>query len=294
MTNGDKVDPSLVDTHELQRQGVEKMENQEDETQVILVQNLRQSSDSLKTEVQVKDLNRKDPSTDSGSADTSITLREPSQNLSLELRNVVCEEAVEQPNHMDPEGGSDSQQITFEAEVHHDGNEVVSDSPVPPMISAEPDSNEYTQPLADTSGESSQLLVTCYIRPNSYGNGLENCNTPAPTVMSNCNGVEESSTLPLQNTDNSQAFLVVSNPNYSFHPENLRQYDNRANTLEYRQFAADVVGGGISNVLEPNNDRYIQVGNGEAARQVTVSNEQLTHDPDVLRQISTDSEESRG
>ena len=298
VTNVDEVDPSLVDNLESQRQ---KKESQEDEPQVI--QNLRQSSDSLKTEVQVKDLNSKDPSTDSGSADTSITLREPSQNLSLELRNVVCEEAVEQPNYTDPEGGSDSQQITIEAEVHHDGNEVVSDSPVPPMISAEPDSNEYTQPLADTCGESSQLLVTydTCIRPDSHGNGPENRNIPTPTVMSNCNGGEESSTLPwpLQNTDNSPACLVVSNPNYSsrFHPENLqegyRQYDDRANTTEYRQLVAHVVGGGMSNGVEPSNGRCM-VGNGEAARQVTVDNEQLTHDPDVLRQISTDSEESRG
>ena len=273
MTNGEKVDPSLVDNLESQRQ---KKESQEDESQVI--QNLRQSSDSLKTEVQVKDLNSKDPGTDSESADTSITLREPSQNL--------------QPNHMDPEGGNDSQQITIEAEVHHDGNEEVSHSPVPPMISAEP---EYTQPLADTSGESSQLLVTyTCIRPDSHGNML------TPTVMSNCNDVGESSMLPLQNTDNSPSCLVVSNPNYSsrFHPENLQegyhQYDNRTNTTEYRQLVSHVIGRGMSNDVEPNNDRCIQVGSGEAARQVTVDNEQLTHDPDVLRQISTDSEESRG
>ena len=274
MTNGDKVDPSLADN---QRQGVEKKENQEE---VILLQNLRQSSDSLKTEVQVKDLNSKDPGTDSGSADTSVTLREPSQNL--------------QPNHMDPEGENDSQQITFEAEVHHDGNEEASDSPVPPMISA---SNECTQPLADTCGESSQLLVTyTCIRPDLHGNGPENYNVPTPTVMSNYNGVDESTTQPLQNTDNTQAFLVVGNSNYlSFHPENLRegcrQYDNVMNTVQRQRLAADVVGGSLSNDLEPNNDR---VGNDETARQVTVGNEQLTHDPDVLRQISTDSEESRG
>ena len=282
MTNGENVDPPLMDNHESRRQ---EIESREDETQVILLQNLRQSSDSLKTEVQVRDLNREDPNTDSGSADTSATLRDSSQNLSL--MNIVCE--------ADPEGGSDSQQITFDAEIHHDGSVEISDSPAPPMISAEPDSNEYIQPLADTCGESSQLLVT-YVRPDSHGNGLENCNMPAPTVMSNCNDVDESSTLPMQNTDNSQAYLVVSDPNYSsFHPENLRdgylQYGNRMNTIEYRQLAAHVVGGGISNDLEPNNDRCM-VNNGEAVRQVTVDNERLARDPNVhvLRQISTDSE----
>jgi hypothetical protein len=315
VTNEEKVDPS---NHEPQRQGVQKKEGQEDETQVILLENLlRQSSDSLKTEVQARDLNREDPGTDSGSADTSTTLRDPSQNLSLVLRNVVCEESGAQPNCTDPEGGSDSsQQITFEAEVHQDGSEEVSESPEPPVVnpfntpsspmhSAEPDSEvngmhviHYTRPLADTNGESSQLLVTC-MQPDSSRNDLENRNLSAPTVMSDCNGVDESSTLPLQNTDNSQAYLVVSDVNYPrVHPGNLRercrQYDDTTNTIQYRQRVAHVVGGDLpSEPQEPNNDRYV-VDNPDIVTQMSADNEHLTGDADVLRQMSTDSEESRG
>jgi hypothetical protein len=301
VTNEEKVDPS---NHEPQRQGVQNKEDQEDETQVILLENLlRQSSDSLKTEVQARDLNREDPGTDSGSADTSTTLRDPSQNLSLVLHNVVCEE-------------SGAQQITFEAEVHQDGSEEVSESPEPPVVnpfntpsspmhSAEPDSEvngmhviHYTRPLADTNGESSQLLVTC-MQPDSSRNDLENRNLSAPTVMSDCNGVDESSTLPLQNTDNSQAYLVVSDVNYPcIHPGNLRercrQYDDTTNTMQYRQRVAHVVGGDLSNgPLEPNNDRYM-VDNPDIVTQRSADNEHLTGDADVLRQMSTDSEESRG
>ena len=320
VTNKEKVDSSLAENYEPKKQEIQKKESQEDETQVILIENhLQQSSDSLRTEVQARDLNREDLDTDSGSADTSTTLRDPPQNLSLVLHNVVCEETEVQPNS---EGESDPQQITFDAEVHQDGNEEVSDSPdspimnlfptfnTPPypMYSAEPDSVEngvpvYTQPLADTSGESSQLLVTyTCVRPDLRRNGLENCTcNSSPTMTRDRNGVDESSILPLQNTDNSQARLVVGEVNCSslFHPDDLwdryHQHDDRTNTVQYRQLMTEVVGGSesLSNELEPNNDRHLTV-NANVVRQISADNEHLTSDPDVLRQLSTDSEESRG
>ena len=309
----EKVEPSSLEHHELQKQ--------EDETQVIPIENLLgQSSDSLRTEVQAKDLIREDFGTDS---DTSTALPDPPRNLSLVLRNVVCEETEAQ---RDPEGEGDSQPIIFAADVHQHGNEEVhvhvSDSPEPPMVNRFPTCNTplspthsaetysdqngingYAQPLADTNGESSQLLVTytstrthTCMRPDLPGNGLENQN-----LSSTATTRDESSIQPVQNTDNSQAYLVVSDASRpSFHPDSLQDrchsYDDRTNTAEHRRLVTQVVGGGLPrDDLEPDNDRQL-VDNADIVRQVPGDSEHLIGDPnvDVLRQLSTDSEENRG
>ena len=312
----EKVDPSSSGNH--------KLENQEDEAQVIPIENLLgRSSDSLRTEVQAKDLIREDFGTDS---DTSTALPDPPRNLSLVLRNVVCEETEAQRN---PEGEGDSQPIIFEADVHQHGDEEVhvSDSPEPleitvnqfptcntppsPMHSAETDSdqngiNGYAQPLADTSGESSQLLVTypctcTRMRPDLPGNGLENCNLSSAVTRDHSGTVDESSVRPVQNTDNSRAYLVVSDASRPlFHPDNLQdryhQYDDRTNTTERRRLLTQALGGGLPrDELEPDNDRQL-VDDTDIARQVPGDSEHLIGDPnvDVLRQLSTDSEENRG
>ena len=315
ITDKEEVDPSLAENHEPQKQEVREKESQEDETQVILVDNhLQQSSESLRTEVQARDSRQENLGTDSESTDTSITLRDPQQNLSLVLHNVVCEEVGDETTTQvpsNPVGENDSQPIVVEVEVHQDGNEETSvspespiinpvpifNAPLSPMHAAEPDSVEdsvYAQPLTDTDGKASRLLVPTR-QPELHGSSLANHN-PSPTeTLRYGSGVDSSTdcSLPLQDTTNSQARLVVSDANcMSFHPDDLhakcRQYDNRTNSMQYRQLAAQVGGGDLWNE-EPNNDRQL-MDNAD----IPADNEHLTSDPDILRQISTDSEESRG
>lgn len=298
-----KVDPpSLKKNNKPQTQEVLNEETRENGTQVTLLENhLRQSSESLRTEVQAEDLNREELGTDSGSADTSAPLLEHPQNLSLVMQKIVCEETAAQPIP-DSEGESNhSQQITFEAEVHHNENEEVSDSPepqimnafpfnIPPssMHSAEYGSDEncvhmYTQPLADTSGASSQLFVAyTSMQPDSHRNDRENCSS-SPIVMRDRNGVDESSsTLPLQNMDNSHAYLLVGDTNTCsshFLPDEIRrryhQYDDRTNTVEFEQLTAHVTGEDLSVETEPNNDRHLMdSADVHVVRQISAASSQ--------------------
>ena len=228
------------------------------------------------------------------------------------MQQIVYEETAAQPNP-DPEGESDhSQPITFEAEVHQDENEEVSDSSETqivnvfpsPMHSAECVSNKNyehvcTRPLADTSGASSQLLVT-YSHVSMRPDSCRNDGNLSPTMMmrDHSSVAESSSILPLQNTDNSQAYPVVSDTSCpSFHPDNLRhryhQYCDRTNTIGHEQLMAQVTGGDLSvEMSEPNNDRHLMdSANAHVVRQISAAanSENLTGDPNVLRQISSDS-----
>ena len=321
-TNEQNIDLSSKENHEPHQQGDQDIkESQEEETLIHAhVENhLHESSESLRAEVpEARDVRQGEDlelGTDSGSADTSVTLRDPQQNISLVLHNVICQEvgdaratAEVQPNTV---VHSDSQPTLHVLEAGDHEEEPFSPvmnlvpvlgAPVSPMHSAEPVSvadSVYTQPLTDTDGEASQLLV-----PELAGrSSIDSCNLPPTEGRDSSSSVEDSSAdclQPLPDTNNSQARLVISNANCPlFNPEDLQgtyhQYNNRTNTREYRQFVSQVVGGSSWNE-EPNNDRHLANG-ADVARQISAADsEQLSDDPsvNVLRQFSTDSEGSRG
>ena len=321
LTNRQDVDQSFTENHEPQKQEVLCKESPEaDEPQVLLVENdIQQSSDSLRTEVQVKDVEQEDLGTDSGSADTSTTMHDPQQNLhvTLDSGKLVCEEVGEEAVTVQSNsvGESDSQPVTFDAEIHHDGNEddvpeTVIVNPVPvcnaqlsPMHlhlhAREPGDVEdgvYTRPLADTSGASSQLLVA-----NLLGSRLQN-HQPHPTAEIMVDNACSECSPPMQITLSSgQPRLVVSSfpgaPCSSIHREDLRdtyqRIDDRMNSQQGRQLATEIGGVDLWNEQRPDNNRQL-MDNADVMRQISTDSEHLTSDPNVLRQISTDSEGSRG
>ena len=326
-TNRQDVDQSFTENHEPQKQEVLCKESPEaDEAQVLLVENdIQQSSDSLRTEVQVKDVEQEDLGTDSGSADTSTTMHDPQQKLHLTLDSgkLVCEEVGEEAMTVQSNsvGESDSQPVTFDAEIHHNGNEEVSDMPETVIVNPVPVFNAqlspvhlhlhvrepgdvedgvYTRPLADTCGESSQLLVA-----NLLGSRPQN-HQPQPTaeIMHEDNELHTCSDCspPMQiSLSSGQPRLVVSSfpgaPCSSIHCEDLQdtyqRIDDRMNSQQGRQLATEIVGVDLWNEQRPDNNRQL-MDNADVMRQISTDSEHLTSDPDVLRQLSTDSEGSRG
>ena len=301
MTDKQNVDLPSSGSHKPQKQEVSSKETASQE--MLLEDPLRQSSDSLGTEVQDKDPKQEDLGTDSGSTDTStcVFYLQPNQlNRTLVLNNPVHQEvgdgtAAEALSS--PVGEGDSQPITFEAEVHQDGTEEISlesesatTNPIPmfstslsPRHLAELDSSGlpvYAQPFADTCGESSQLLVS-NLRPDlPLGSSPENCHSSPTDTRNNDESCCTECPPPMQDTSSSQAQLVAPRPHYSsFNPADVRntcqQNDDRMNSMQFRQRVVEL-GGRSMWTEEPNNDRH------------------LNGDVDIGRQISTDSEESRG
>ena len=209
VTSKQNVDLSSSESDETQKQeGSSKRAVDNESQEMLLEDNLHQSTDSLGTKVQEKDPKQEDISTNSGSADTSASVFYPQPNQlnhTLVLNNPVRQEvgdgtAAEAPwGRSSPVGEGDSQLVTFEAEVHQDGNEEVSlesesattnlvpifSTSLSPRHLAEFDSSELPQPFADTCGESSQLLVPS-MRPDlPLRNNPENRHSPPTDTRDN-------------------------------------------------------------------------------------------------------------
>ena len=297
VTSKQNVDLSSSGSDEIQKQEGSSKEILDNESQEMLLEdNLRQSTNSLGTEVQEKDPKQEDISTNSGSADTSASVfyPQPNQlNRTLVLNNPVRQEVGDgtvAEALSSPVGEGDSQLVTFEAEVHQDGNEEVSlesesaTTNLVPMFStslsprhlAELDSSELPQPFADTCGESSQLLVPSMWPDLPLRSNPENRHSPLTDTRDNDESCCTECPPPMQDTSCSRARLVAPDAPYSyFNPADVRdtcqQNEDRMNSVQYRQ-----IEGGTMWTEEPNNDRH------------------LNGDVDIGRQISTDSEESRG
>ena len=294
MTDKQNVDLPSSGSHKPQKQEVSSKETASQE--MLLEDPLRQSNDSLGTEVQDKDPKQEDLGTDSGSTDTSTCVFYLQPNRTLVLNNPVRQEVGDgtvAEALSSPVGEGDSQLITFEAEVHQDGTEEISlesesatTNPVPmfstslsPRHLAELNSSGlpvYAQAFADTRAESSQLLVS-NLRPDlPLGSNPENRHSPLTDTRDNDESCCTECPPPMQDTSCSRARLVAPDAPYSyFNPADVRdtcqQNEDRMNSVQYRQ-----IEGGTMWTEEPNNDRH------------------LNGDVDIGRQISTDSEESRG
>ena len=299
--NGQTIAPSESEESQIHEHefSSKHKDTQEDEVSLpILHSNLQQSNASLKTEVQEEsDLFQEGfGGRDSGSTDTSTTINHPGENLSLELGDAVHENVGNDAAQSSPGGERSSQVITFDADVHQDRYEEQSDSPestlvneapmfvassttsvhLPELIGTDNYVDVYTQPLSDTSGASSRLLV-----PNVPLESTREDHQRPPNEILTYD--DESCQSPIQVTGGCQARLLISScpsiTSSSIHHQDIQdryqQIDGRVNDQRSRQLASECSGMDLWNE-EPNNDRH------------------LTNSDDLIRQISSESEESRG